>query len=150
MIFSNARGKVKFWRKKFSLPRQSRCNLRDLRDLSPTFFYYKRRWRFVLGFSEAFSAARTYKPRNDIIKGKNYGRKKMGKLWESWKVYPADSDQLLRPGQRQFYVTEGAIYWHDYDRHVRRWRHNPALSYGHVYVLTGEQTGLYKNTLQLS
>lgn len=91
--------------------------------------------------------------RETVIKGRKRsgrGRKKVGKLWESWKVYPADSGQLLRPGQRQFYVTEGAIYWHDYDRHTYRWRHNPALSYGQVYVLTREQTGLYKNTLRLS
>lgn len=48
-------------------------------------------------------------------------RKRMGKLRESWKVYPAGFDQLLRLGQGQFYVTEGAIYGHDYDRHARRW-----------------------------
>lgn len=43
----------------------------------------------------------------------------MGKLRESWKVYPAGFGQLLRPGQRQSYVTEGAIYRHDYGRHAR-------------------------------
>lgn len=70
-----------------------------------------------------------------LLAGEERGKgKRMGKLWESWKVYPAGFGQLLRPGQSQFYVTEGAIYGHDYDRHARGWRHNPALSYGQVYV----------------
>lgn len=50
--------------------------------------------------------------RETVIKGRNHGggggwggigggkRKRMGKLRESWKVYPAGFGQLLRPGQR--------------------------------------------------